>query len=162
MSRLRAARVKLERAIAANGGGGPGPMVQTGRPRLYYLNGRFYDWDTGVEKPGPVHRELVGITDGQGRQATIWTWIEDGERAWDARRTTANPGKRKGGGMEDRPLAAPGLKSFRYRGRYGWIMIGATDKKDALREAARSTGQIVAENLQVWDGHQYVSAEGAG
>jgi hypothetical protein len=27
----------------------------------------------------------------------------------------------------DKPLAASGLTSYRLRGRYGWIMIGATD-----------------------------------
>jgi hypothetical protein len=38
----------------------------------------------------------------------------------------------------DRPCAAAGLLSYRYRGRYGWVMIGATDDADALREAGRS------------------------
>ena len=37
--------------------------------------------------------------------------------------------------LHDRPLAAKGLVSYRYRGRYGWIMIGAKDNADALREA---------------------------
>lgn len=56
----------------------------------------------------------------------------------------------------DRPLAAPGLKSYRYRGRYGWVMIGARDDADALREAARSIeGAPDPENLQVWNGAQY-------
>ena len=54
-----------------------------------------------------------------------------------------------------RPCAAAGLVSYRYRGRYGWIMIGATDPADALREAARSTDHVVPERLQVWNGHQY-------
>jgi hypothetical protein len=35
------------------------------------------------------------------------------------------------------PLAAKGLKSYRYKGRYGYIMIGAKDDNDAIREAAR-------------------------
>jgi hypothetical protein len=62
--------------------------------------------------------------------------------------------------LHEKPLAASGLKSYRYKGRYGWIMIGATDKKDALREAARSTeDEIVAKNLQVWNGAKYVSAK---
>ena len=56
----------------------------------------------------------------------------------------------------DRPLAAPGLTSYRYAGRYGWIMIGATDDAGALREAQRSTRDAVtADRLQVWGGHEY-------
>ena len=56
----------------------------------------------------------------------------------------------------DRPMAAPGLLSFRYGGRYGYIMIGAKDTADALREAARSTHDpITVDKLQQWDGVQY-------
>jgi len=52
----------------------------------------------------------------------------------------------------EKPLAAPGLTSYRYRGRYSWIMIGAKDHRDALREALRSTdGPVCMEELQVWD-----------
>lgn len=59
----------------------------------------------------------------------------------------------------DKPMAAHGLTSYRYRGRYGWIMIGATDDAGALREAARSTdATIAAERLERWDGRAYVSA----
>jgi len=58
----------------------------------------------------------------------------------------------------DRPMAAHGLTSYRLRGRYGWIMIGARDHADAMREAARSTQEPKPENLQVWDGLQYVNA----
>ena len=32
-------------------------------------------------------------------------------------------------------MAAPGLDSYRYWGRYGWVMIGAKDAQDALNEA---------------------------
>jgi len=56
----------------------------------------------------------------------------------------------------DRPLAAPGLTSYRYRGRYGWIMIGAKDDAGALHEAARSTVEVVREKLEVWNGSTYV------
>jgi hypothetical protein len=45
--------------------------------------------------------------------------------------------------VTDKPLAAPGLNSYRYRGRYGFIMIGATDTPDALNEARRSTDEPV-------------------
>jgi hypothetical protein len=58
----------------------------------------------------------------------------------------------------DRPLAAKGLISYRLRGRYGWIMIGARDHADAVREAARSTPNPQRENLQIWNGTQYVPA----
>ena len=40
--------------------------------------------------------------------------------------------------MTERPLAARGLRSFRYLGRYGFIMIGARDIPDALAQAERS------------------------
>lgn len=38
----------------------------------------------------------------------------------------------------NQPHAAPGLISYRYRGPHGWVLIGATGKADALREAGRS------------------------
>ena len=57
----------------------------------------------------------------------------------------------------DKPLAARGLTSYRYKGRYGWIMIGARDDADALREAARSSSDAIdCVNLQVWNGTEYV------
>ena len=59
----------------------------------------------------------------------------------------------------NRPLADKGLKSYRYRGRYGWIMIGAHDVPDALREAARSTDSIKISNLEELDGTSYVSVK---
>ncbi len=50
----------------------------------------------------------------------------------------------------DRPMAAAGWKSYRYKGTYGWIMIGAIDDADALREARRScSGPVSLENLQM-------------
>lgn len=58
------------------------------------------------------------------------------------------------------PLAAPGLTSYRCRGRYGygWIMIGAKDDEDALKEARRSFPDARAEDLQIWNGAMYVPA----
>lgn len=51
-----------------------------------------------------------------------------------------------------RPCAAAGLTSFRYKGRYGFVMIGATNTEDALREARRSvTGPATVNNLDIWD-----------
>jgi hypothetical protein len=59
----------------------------------------------------------------------------------------------------DKPMAAAGLISYRYKGRYGWIMIGAKDHADALNEAQRSTSDKVSQaNLQVWNGTQYQEA----
>lgn len=51
----------------------------------------------------------------------------------------------------DKPMALPGRISYRYRGRYGWIMIGALDDADALREAARSTDNVTWDRLEWWD-----------
>ena len=58
--------------------------------------------------------------------------------------------------LYNKPLAAVGLRSYRYGGRYGWIMIGARDDADALREASRSTeGPLNLERLEKWDGKKY-------
>jgi hypothetical protein len=61
---------------------------------------------------------------------------------------------REPNGLSDRPLAAKGLRSYRARGRYGWIMIGARDDAEALSEARRSTDD--PRGLEVWDGSRYV------
>ncbi len=54
------------------------------------------------------------------------------------------------------PLAAQGLVSYRYKGRYGWIMIGAKDDHDALREAVRSAdGGVSSAKLERWNGTEY-------
>ena len=44
----------------------------------------------------------------------------------------------------ERPCAAHGWTSYRYAGRYGTIMIGATSTQDALNEADRSLTQGAA------------------
>jgi hypothetical protein len=52
----------------------------------------------------------------------------------------------------DRPCAVVGLTSYRYRGAYGWVMIGARDTAEALREAARSIeGKADPHRLEVWN-----------
>ena len=56
---------------------------------------------------------------------------------------------------QNKPCAAPGLISYRYLGRYGWIMIGARDTADALSEARRSTNDVVLNRLEVWRGTAY-------
>lgn len=55
--------------------------------------------------------------------------------------------------IEDKPLAAPGLTSYRYKGSYGYIMIGARDLPDALSEANRSltTSKARVDYLQIWN-----------
>lgn len=60
--------------------------------------------------------------------------------------------------LHNRPLAALGLNSYRYRCRLGFVMIGAKDDADALREAQRSltSEAVVAEKLERWDGEKYV------
>lgn len=64
--------------------------------------------------------------------------------------------------ITDNPLAIPGLVSYRYLNRFGWVMIGATDDEDALREAARSVCQsdlpTTPDRLQRWDGTAYQPA----
>lgn len=54
-------------------------------------------------------------------------------------------------------MAAPGLISYRCKGRYGWIMIGAHDHADAMREARRSDPTARAENLEIWTDAGYRS-----
>ncbi len=60
----------------------------------------------------------------------------------------------------DKPLAIKGLTSYRCRSPYGWIMIGAKDADDAMREAARSTPNPDRSTLEVWDASlgRYVGA----
>lgn len=58
--------------------------------------------------------------------------------------------------MSDKPMAAHGLTSYRYGGRYGWIMIGAKNHSEALTEASRSTDAVDPSKLQIWDGSEYV------
>lgn len=56
--------------------------------------------------------------------------------------------------LHDKPLADKGLISYRAKGRYGYIMIGAKDDKDAWSEAKRSTDNPT--DLEVWDGEKYI------
>ena len=65
--------------------------------------------------------------------------------------------------LHDKPLAAHGLTSYRYQGRYGFIMIGARDDEDALREAQRSLtwGKATPDKLERWNGKQYQLTQGA-
>lgn len=56
----------------------------------------------------------------------------------------------------DKPLAAKGLTSYRCKGAFGWIMIGAKDCDDAMREALRSSKHAMRETLEVFDGLKYI------
>lgn len=58
--------------------------------------------------------------------------------------------------ITSRPLAAYGFVSYRCKSLYGWIMIGALNHDDALREAKRSSSTAKTEDLQIWDGVQYM------
>lgn len=58
--------------------------------------------------------------------------------------------------FHDKPCAAPGLTSYRYRGAFGWVMIGARNDADALSEARRSVDSATADRLEIWDGARYV------
>lgn len=59
----------------------------------------------------------------------------------------------------NRPLAAPGLNSYRCRNRYGWTMIGAHNHSDAMREAKRTDEGAKPEDLQIWNGFRYVPVD---
>lgn len=58
--------------------------------------------------------------------------------------------------ITDRPLAAAPNTSYRLKGAFGWIMIGAMNDQGAMREARRSTEHPRFEDLEKWDGTQYV------
>jgi hypothetical protein len=65
--------------------------------------------------------------------------------AWEAHKAAEST-------RDNRPMAAPGLTSYRCKSAYsGWIMIGARDAADALREARRSRSDARAADLQIWD-----------
>jgi hypothetical protein len=57
----------------------------------------------------------------------------------------------------ERPCAAAGLISYRCRSPYGFVMIGAKDDDDAMKQALRSTSK--PEALERWNGAEYVAVE---
>lgn len=57
--------------------------------------------------------------------------------------------------LHDRPLAAEGLTSYRCKGPFGWIMIGANDDDGAFKEALRSSERADRATLQRWNGVEY-------
>ena len=63
--------------------------------------------------------------------------------------------------FHNRPCAVAPLTSYRYPSNdSGWIMSGATDHEDAIREANRSLSHPNAnvDLLEVWNGSRYVLA----
>lgn len=58
----------------------------------------------------------------------------------------------------DKPLATKGMTSYRCRSPFGWIMIGARDSDDAMRQARLSNEAASREDLQIWDGVRYRDA----
>jgi hypothetical protein len=58
--------------------------------------------------------------------------------------------------MSNHPMASNGLITYRYRGRYGFIYIGATTDTEALSEVQRSTDDTVTpERLERFNGHYF-------
>lgn len=60
--------------------------------------------------------------------------------------------------LTERPLASPGLISYRARNQFGWTMIGARDHEDAMVQARRSYAETEPKTLEIWDGKKYVRA----
>lgn len=52
----------------------------------------------------------------------------------------------------NRPCASKGWISYRYPSAHSWIMIGAKDHDEALREAQRSMwiGTATMDRLEIW------------
>ena len=59
--------------------------------------------------------------------------------------------------VTDKPLAVAGIISYRCKGGYGWIMIGAKNHADAIVQANRSSDMVKPETLEMWDGNKYAS-----
>lgn len=61
----------------------------------------------------------------------------------------------------DKPMASAPWKSYRYKGRYGFIMIGAMNDQEALSEAQRSESEANdIKRLQRWNGSEYEDCVG--
>lgn len=71
------------------------------------------------------------------------------------KRAARNPRRRGDLGLQDRPLASKGLTSYRLKMPHGYVMIGAKDNAEAMREAGRSVDRPERFALEVWDGSKY-------
>jgi hypothetical protein len=59
--------------------------------------------------------------------------------------------------MSDHPTASNGLMTYLYRGRYGFIYIGASTDTEALLEAQRSTDdKVTPDRLEQYNGQHFV------
>ncbi len=59
--------------------------------------------------------------------------------------------------MSNHPMASNGLITYRYRGRYGFIYIGASTDTEALSEAQRSTDdKVTPDRLERYNGRRFV------
>lgn len=59
--------------------------------------------------------------------------------------------------MSNTPMASNGLITYRYRGRYGFIYIGASADTAALSEAQRSTDdKVTPDRLERYNGQRFV------
>ena len=59
--------------------------------------------------------------------------------------------------MSNQSMASNGLITYRYRGRYGFIYIGANTDTEALSEAQRSTDdKVTPDRLERHNGLQFV------
>lgn len=74
-------------------------------------------------------------------------WLENAY----AQRKGAAQGRRGMTPTHERPCAISGLISYRLKGPYGYILIGAVDHADAMREAERSTSDPCRPALEIWD-----------
>lgn len=114
-----------------------------------------------MERPGIVARDIrneIGQTLTQDEAQNALTKLAELEAA--GNRWSVGTMKMNEKPAHDRPLAVRGLKSYRYRGDFGWVMIGARDNADALREAERSIdGKASLDRLQAWNGTEYVNVK---
>lgn len=56
--------------------------------------------------------------------------------------------------LQNMPLASEGFNSYRYKGVFGYIMIGANSTEDALSQAKLSFGsksEACVDKLEIWD-----------
>ena len=51
----------------------------------------------------------------------------------------------------NKPLAEAGLDSYRCKGQYGWVMIGARSIDEAMSEAKRSSNTAMHNKLEKWN-----------
>lgn len=113
--------------------------------------------------PGVSALEVVGIATAVGVVGALGYLIFSTSKEMKTASRASSSMSRLGGALrsnplEDRPLASRGLTSYRAKGAYGWIMIGARNDREAMNEARRSTSNPT--NLEVWNDTRYVPVNG--